>query len=344
MNRFLLTLAFLLLSYAAQGEIHHFRWAQGKVMAYEWLGKAHGKKTLLLLPGVNRALSENDRSVQLLLAQGWNILMPSLPSHPASIAGLDKYEVPYFISRSQIRSQDLARDIESLVEELGLKKVIPVSLSYSSSLSAHLSAEKFPYIIDTVPLVVPTEADPRSAALAKQWEDMALLNPFVGPLWVRSFRDQAYYRHWSARVDENLKRDSAFYGDNPRVSDIKAGYVSIARAVEDFDFKKTVFDQNSQIRDFVFAGQEDPVRLQNQIAVLKNYLRSGKPTRVVVVQKAGHVLPTDMPAAYANILMYLSSNRPQEVRFLSVNSSSDIAHAEWGDRTALERWMKSVTP
>ena len=343
MKHLLLSLSILFLVPFAQAEVRYLQMGPGKVMAYEWVGTNITRPTLMLLPGVNRALSATDHGVQLLLQQGWNVLLPSLPSHPLSIQGLKANELPYFTFQSHIRAQDYAKDIETLVDTLQVPMIIPISLSYSSSVSAYLNPQKFPRVIDTVPLVIATETNPEIAAQAKRYEDLAMLNPFLGPIWVRSFRDQAYQAHWSPKVDANLAADSTFYGDKPRVSDIKNGYVSIARAVEDFDFSKKDFNEDDQWRDFVFAGREEPLRLKNQVQVLKNYLASGKPCRIVVVLKAGHILPTDMPTAYSQILGLLASTQPlQKVQFAIVNNADDARAIQWMGLEALQRWLNSI--
>lgn len=327
----------------AQAEVRYLNMDSGKVMAYEFVGHSVTNPTLILLPGVNRSLGSQDRAVQLLLQQGWNVLLPSLPAHPLSIAGLKKNETPYFTLSTQIRVQDYAQDMETLVDTLKIKNVVPVSLSYSSAIGAYLNPKKFPRVIDTVPLVIATETNPESAAQAKRLEDLAMLNPFLGPFWVRNFRDQAYYNHWSQTVNANIQADPSFYGDNPRVSDIKSGYVSIARAVEDFNFAEKDFSADSQWRDFVFAGQEEPLRLQNQILVLKNYIASGKPCRIVVIEKSGHVLPSDMPTAYALVIGALASTAPtQKIQFVSIRNTDDARALQWKGREALERWLDTL--
>ncbi|WP_374077628.1 alpha/beta hydrolase [Bdellovibrio bacteriovorus] len=342
MQKWVLFFALLFVSSFSFAEVEYLRLSRGKVIAYEHIVKNDNGPTLILLPGVNRALTPNDRAVRALAQQGWNLLMPSLTAHPLSVAGLEKYETPYFKFDNSIRAAELAGDIEALVTSLGIKKALPVTLSYSSSVGAFLDSKLFPHIIETVPLGTATEADPEAAKNAELWENWLRLNPFMAPIWIRQFRDSAYASHWGKTVDANIKADAEFYGENPRVSDIKSGYVTIARAVEDFKFPEWDFTAEKRTRDFVFAGQENPERLKNQIEVLKNYLASGKPARVIVVENAGHILPSDSPAVYAGILdLLVTQPRQSSVQFAIVNTVENLKSLRWQDASVLENWIKA---
>ncbi|KHD89902.1 MAG: hypothetical protein OM95_01275 [Bdellovibrio sp. ArHS] len=341
MKTWILAFAVLLLSSSSFAEIRHLPLGPGKMIAFEHIENTPTAPTLILLPGVNRGLSSNDTSVRILIKQGWNLLLPSLPAHPRSIEGLKKTEIPYFSMTNSIRSADFAKDITELVHALGIKKAVPVTLSYTSSIGAYLNDQEFPHIIETVPLVVPTESDPNAAKTAELWESWFKLNPFMAPFWIRQFRDQAYTTHWSNTVDKNLSADKDFYGESPRVSDIKKGYVTIARAAEDFNFAEWNFNTEERTRDFVIAEQENPERLKNQVQVLKNYLASGKPLRVILVQNVGHVLPTENPTAYAATLgLLLRQPRKAQTQFAVVSTAKSVDSIEWKDRSALEAWIK----
>lgn len=341
MKNILVSLFLLFLTTGAFAEVQHLRLGRGKVIAYEHIVRNPQGPTLILLPGVNRSLESSDRAVRLLLEKGWNLLMPSLPAHPQSIAGLDKYETPYFAMNNTIRAKDFAADIEILAAELKVDKAIPITLSYSSSVGAFLNPKVFPHVIETVPLGTAMETDPEAQKNTETWENWLRLNPFMAPFWIRQFRDQAYSTHWSKVVDGNLKNNPDFYGTNPRVGDIKNGYVTIARAVEDFNFPDWDFTAETRTRDFVIAGSENPERLKNQVEVIKKYLASGKPVRVVVVEGAGHIMPTDKPALYVGVLNLLSTQgRQGSVQFAVVKDAETLQTLKWSDGYALERWLR----
>lgn len=341
LKKYFLFLGVIVISSSALAKVQYLRLAKGKVVAYEYIQSNSSGSVLILLPGVNRSLESSDRAVRLLVAQGWNVLMPSLSAHPLSLQGLDKSERAHFAYDSSIRSGDFAEEVEALVDVLEIKRAMPVTLSYSSSVGAFLNPQKFPHVIETVPLGTAMEADPEAAKKAELWESWLRMNPFMAPIWIRQFRDQTYYAHWSKIVDKNLTEDSEYYGSNPRVSDIKAGYVSIARAVEYFNFPQWDFSSDKRTRDFVFAGKENPERLKNQIEMLQNYLETGRSARVVVVASAGHILPTDNPAVYAGVVGLLASQKPKGgVQFAVVNTAEDLMALQWQDRSKLESWIK----
>lgn len=342
MKNIILFLSLLTLPLSTLADVQFFKPERGQAMAYELImSDDNSQITLMLLPGVNRGLMAEDSAVKELKKWGWNILIPSLPSHPLSLQGLDKYEYASFPSSERV--EDYALKMEALVDHLGLQTVIPVSLSYSSSVGASLNPQRFPHVIDTVPLVTAMETSPHLAAYMAQMESLAMLNPFLGPLWVRGFRDQSYRTHWSSTVYQNLSANSQMYGPSPRTSDIIDGYVAIARAVEDFDFAAKDFSQDNQIRDFVLAELEEPLRLEKQLQVLQNYLQTGKPCRVVVVKGAGHVLPSDKPTLYAHVVSGLAHNPAAgPVQFAIVSSAKNAKQIQWGGLRELENWMSSV--
>ncbi|ASD64850.1 alpha/beta fold hydrolase [Bdellovibrio bacteriovorus] len=343
MKTIALFISVLLVSLTAAAKVQHLRLGTGKVIAYEHIQTNKNSSTLILLPGVNRALSAGDRSVQLLAEQGWNLLLPSLPAHPLSIEGLSASETPYFLYDSTIRSADFSSDIEQLVAALKIKDAVPVTLSYTSTVGAFLSPKKFPHVIETVPLGIPTETNPDAAKNAELWEGWLKLNPLMAPFWIRQFRDQAYSKHWGAVVDANLSSDPDYYGANPRAGDIKAGYVTIVRAAEDFDLTKVDYKANAVTRDFILAGEENSERLKNQILALKNYLRSGKPVRVIVVANAGHVLPSESPSVYAAAIGLLAQEPASAgVSFMVVRKAQDVHKAQWQGASELEAWMDGI--
>ncbi|KYG63313.1 hypothetical protein AZI85_04585 [Bdellovibrio bacteriovorus] len=341
MKTWVLAFAVLLVSAVSVAEVRYLPLGPGKVLAYEYIESSAAAPTLILLPGVNRGLSSNDTSVRLLIKQGWNLLLSSLPAHPKSIQGLKSAETPYFTFNSSIRSPEFAKDITELVHALGIQRAVPVTLSYTSSVGVYLDEKEFPHIIEAVPMAIPTENDPDAAKKAELWESWFKLNPFMAPFWIRQFRDQAYTSHWSQTVDKNLSADNEFYGENPRVADIKNGYVTIARAAEDFNFTKWNFKAERRTRDFVFAEDENPERLKNQVEVLKNYLATEKPVRVILVQNVGHVLPTENPEVYAATLgLLLRQSRKAQTQFAVVSTAKSVESIEWKDRSALEAWIK----
>jgi|GEM_PF-2330698 len=340
-RKWLLGFAVIFVSLKTWADVQYLRLARGKVVAYEYIEQNASGAALVLLPGVNRSLTPQDSSVRLLAQQGWNILMPSFSAHPLSIAGLDKNEIPYFTFDTNTRSAQFAEEVQALVQFLGIKKALPVTLSYSSSVGAYLNASLFPHVIETVPLGTALEADPEAARNSQLWENWLRLNPFMAPFWIRQFRDQAYTLHWSQTVDANLRRDPEFYGESPRVSDIKAGYVTIARAVEDFNFPAWDFRSEKRTRDFVLAGKENPERLKNQMEVLRRYIATGRPVRVVVVAPAGHILPTNQPEVYAGVVGLLArESRGEGVRFAVINSAENLKSVRWQSREALDQWIK----
>lgn len=320
-------------------EVRYFVMGPGKVMAYEWVGISNKNPTLILLPGVNRALGSNEKSVQLLMKQGFSVLLPSLPSHPLSIAGLPVYESPYFIFQNKVRVQDYAQDITALTESLKIQNAIPVSLSYSSGIAAYFDAEKFPRIIDTVPLVTPDETNPQAAATAAQLRNLARMNPFNGEFWLRTMLDQVYYNYWNTKVSNNQASSPGIYGENPRLNDIARGYVAIARAIEDFDLTKKSFAETEQTHDFILAGNEEPLRLEKQIQVVRNYIESKKPCRILVVQNSGHILPSEQPELYAQVVGALAASKTRaQVQFAIVEKITDYEQTAWGDVKAFEKW------
>ena len=285
----------LLLTVTAQSEVLKFRMDEGRIVTAEHQVVAGATTTVVLLPGINRSLEMSSEKEFFAAAKKYkiNILAIATSSHPRSIAELNADEAAYFQSHS-MTLQDYADEIEFVVSHLKIAKPYVASLSYSSSILSQLDSKKFAGFIEMVPMGDPVEGADALTKSGRDTQDFLKLNPFMAG-YVRAQRDSAYNSSWTSSVNQHLQQDKNFYGLSPRVDDIIEGYVSLARASEDFRLNRVRFEAP---RHFILVDQEVKDRFKFQLtAVQAENKRLNGQNAFLLVGKSGHVLPSDQPSS-----------------------------------------------
>jgi hypothetical protein len=258
--------------------------------------------TFLFLPGVNRGLLANDEALELLASRGFGIATMNFGTQPISISELENGAKPHF-RNSPYKLDDLNTEVTALSNELkknfNVKTIVPVSISFSSAVSSSL--QNFPFIIDAVPMTSSAAVNPDLEAYITYLRSGEIFNPIFGPSITRSLLDQAYAKKWSEQVDAIVDQ----FNLNPdRKADMIEGYSVFSRASERFvwDLSKT---PASTRRVFIFAKDDSPVLLKNQLELFLKNLEKNPDALAFLVKDSGHVVSSDQPVAYANILTFL---------------------------------------
>ena len=302
-----LLLSILLVSTLGFAKAIEFRAGAGQVMAVDlFLPKEPKQATFLLLPGVNRGLLPTDQAVTKLRGLGFGVALFNLSEQPLSIAKLANNEQPLFLKQNKSLS-DLAVDTQKLAkfirQQIGAEsKIIPVSLSYTGAISARL--KDFDLIIDVVPMTSSAGANPDlekyrdSLKLAEFW------NPIFGPSVTRSLLDSAYRTKWEPQADKMIEQ---FDLPKARKEEMVLGYTSLSRASEGFVWPEAMPNQGGTRRIFILAGDDSKVLLKNQLETFSKYLDSQSNALLILVQKSGHVIPSEQPEIYVQILSQIAS-------------------------------------
>lgn len=276
---------------------------EGRYVTFDHVKVKDATDTVILLPGINRSLSPlSERSYFTALKnEKLNVVSLATSCHPQSVSQIPEGE-SFAAALSVLTSQDLAAEVEAVVKYLKLKKPFVASLSYSSSILSALDPKLFGGFIETVPMGDPLEGMSTQVKLARDSQDwLKLTNPFFGPGIVRTQRDTAYRAQWKNLVEQRLEEDSEFYGPNPNVENIIEGYVSLARAAEDYRITKTSL---AVPRIWVLASDEQAERFQLQIqAVQADFKKFKGNAGLLIVSNSAHVLPSDQPQAAARSLL-----------------------------------------
>lgn len=264
------------------------------------------KPVFLFLPGVNRSLLSDHPVAKVLTEAGAGLVTMNFSSHPLSIAGLASDKKPGAVTLESL-AQQVSFVRRYVGRRYGLTNLIPVSLSYSGAVSAHLKG--FPVVIDLVPLTSSEAQNPKF----KTYRQLLRMNPFMTKAMERSLIDGSYRSTWGTEVDEQTEE----FGLPPwRRTDMIEGLTHLSRAVEDFSWDKVTPEKNVR-RVFVIAALEDEALRRDQVKTLLRLKREGYPITAIVMRDAGHMIFNDQPLTLALVLAAIAVNKtPGEDPFL----------------------------
>ncbi len=280
--------------------------------------------TLILMPGIYRGWNRNsqDQILQELSQRKINWVAFQFSGHP-----LSRIQSSANPSQNSITTEFLAEESLALALELGIRHPLFVPLSYSSAASSHFLSTDVELLIETAPLVEQDETDVGSSQLVKsnnlfcssvmmQWTPYCVA-------W-QSQKSLYYSSYWSTYVSglvtlyPELQDDAVF-------SSVVEGYMSMAQAVENYDYTETDFSEGPR-RLFILGENEEPARLALQLAAIEEYQSQTNHTPYVfVIREAGHVIPSDQPVAYAAVLSRVIKNQlPEKPGVYAVTVEGEI--------------------
>lgn len=305
-----LTLAFANQAYA-NAESYILKMGANRVVSFEFTKAKNAKlPTLLFLPGVNRGLLSSDEALENLAEKGFGIVTMNFSTQPISVSQLDKGVKPDF-RNSTYTLESYHAEVAALSNELQknfkVKTIVPISISFSSAVSSTLP--NFPFIIDAVPMTASAAVNPELEAYRAYLRSGEIFNPIFGPGITRSMLDQSYYQQWRPQVDNMI---TTFDLDKNRKDDMVEGYTVASRAAEGFvwDLKKTSADTR---RVFIFAKDDSETLLKDQLQLFLKAMDSTPNALAFLVKDSGHVVSSDQPEAYANIVTYLLTSDVKNV-------------------------------
>lgn len=277
---------------------------QGRKLYFEgFVPRENRDPVLVFLPGIFRGLRRSsDLFLKQLEEQGIAYVAMHFSTHPDSVARLNAKDRPDF---EGVSSKDLAGEVVQLVETLGIENPLPVSLSYSGTVTSHLPKTIFPVVIETAPLGRFDESNPEIAAATRIWSDW--LSMWPGGAWIAKIqRDIAFNTYWS-RVVDGLAEALPELKEGSRSQWATEGFVAMAKAVEDYDIRKQDFLDSPQ-RIFILGEKEEGRRLKLQSeAIIEAGRQTGKAIEVYKIEGAGHIIPADQPEKYLQLLKDISS-------------------------------------
>lgn len=307
-NYFLITFLTLsiLTTASAAAEKLNFSLTPNRLISLELIKPTNPKlPTFLFLPGVNRGLLSDEPSLEILAKEGFGIVTMHFSTQPFSVSELSSDVSPEFLSKSYSLTE-LGAEVLALLNELKnkykLQNIIPVSISYSAAVSSMMPG--LPLYIDAAPMTAANAVNPQLEAYRLSLKAAELFNPIYGPALTRSLLDQTYYRTWMGPVDSMVTQYSL---NADRKPDMIKGYSVLSRAAEGFfwDLKKTA---PTSKRIFILGKKDSEVLLRNQLELVSKALDAKADVLVFLVADAGHIIPSDQPDLYANILNFVTTN------------------------------------
>jgi pimeloyl-ACP methyl ester carboxylesterase len=268
-----------------------------RVLAFESFQADQPGPVFIFLPGIYRGFSSQYEFVKLMQRQNMPYVLVNFAEHPDSVALTGKV-TPDF---SKTDADELANEVLTLVQHLKIKQPVPVTLSFSSIVTAHLDPHVFPAVIETSPIGKDTdELSPEVAATYEYWKAWYQLNPFSGA-WFEQMRDTSLRQHWEPWITQYSERLPVL--KKPEYHErAMQGYLALSHSAENFDFREQDFTKGPY-RMFILGEKEEGVRKGLQQQGLKIYKQQthSEPS-VVTVPGAGHTVPVDQPAVYVAIL------------------------------------------
>jgi pimeloyl-ACP methyl ester carboxylesterase len=264
-----------------------------RVLAFEASQVDQPGPVFIFLPGIYRGFSSQEEFVKILKKQNTPYVLMHFAEHPDSVALTGK-ETPDF---SKTNADELANEVLVLVRYLKIKQAIPVTLSFSSIVTAHLDPQVFPAVIETSPIGKDTDGlDPAAAAAYEYWRPWLHINPYA-EYWMQ----QQLRQNWEPWVTQYSERlpilKQADYHERAM-----QGYLALSASAQNFDIREQDFTKGPR-RLFILGEKEDDVRKDLQQQALKIYKQqTGAEPSVILVPGAGHTVPVDQPIAYVDIL------------------------------------------
>lgn len=280
-------------------KLKSFKVKNGQYVAYQSHVVDSSKATLILLPGINRGLDYRDDVVRQARAMKLNFVSLHFSLHPESLLKIPSNETPAFKLQSY-STATLANEVDALITALKINKPIIVGLSYSSTVTSELAKSgKYPLIIETAPMIRFDESNPEGGAITEYWTNFFNLNPFLGPFFSAYFIKSTYTQYWNERLPSILE---SYPETKPVESLMVSAYTELSYIAHGFDFRKQKFNPNT-VRFFILGSEELESRLALQYESVAMYQKATKRTdSAVTLPNAGHIIPSDAPAAYLEIL------------------------------------------
>jgi len=319
-----------LTSRLAKTQSFELRIGQNRVISVNYIPAGDDQPTFLFLPGVNRSLSVTEPDAQMIARLGNGVVTFDFSTQPLSVTKRGAGGKPYFLDpKTKISLQSLAEETDMIAQqfrEMGVKNIIPVSLSYSGAVTPYLKG--YPLIIETSPMTSSDAVNPEVAANIKKLRALEIFNPIFGPAINRNLIDQGYRQNWKAQVERistgyNLPKDKA--------GDMVEGYLAMSRAAEGFDWTQVNVPKETQ-RAFIIGENEAPELFMSQAETFLRLSRANKNVTFFLIGGAGHIVPNDQPAAYALLLSNVLG--PQQY---AENMGGGIFNPEKKGFTFLER-------
>lgn len=259
--------------------------------------------TLVLLPGLFDGFYRHSLITKLLEYRGINVVALHLSVSPATVSSRAMREMKP-VDPSGISLEDMADQVRVAVQKLGIRYPVPVSLSYTTSLTQHFRRTDFPFAVDVAPIGrADLGLDPNVKTASDIWSSWMGLFPGGRAVAdaVRRSGLETYYRDDSKRVISRFSLPEDLNAKAER--ELLNSFVAMSVAAKDFDLRQLDF-QNGPYRMFVLGAKESPslMTIQMEAAQKAQAAWGLQQAPAVVIPESGHIIPVDQPIALAAVL------------------------------------------
>jgi hypothetical protein len=284
----------------------------GQIVSYRAMIVDATKPTFIFMPGIYRGWSAQDPVIVNLQKRGLNVVTMEFSTHYQSFRYLS--ELPHFAGGSRLDRKIFADEVQAVAQAVArshrVRNFVPVSLSYSGIVTEKLDPGVFPLAIETAPQGRFDETNEMAARMGEAWMNWVSMIPLYGPIYAESMKVQAFFTYWSGMVAQMSAARPEFR--NPQMASLQTqGWVSMARAAEDFDLRNQNWTASPK-RVWILGEREEEPRATYQKEAVANYLKTLSPSAVnreiygrrgvIVIPRAGHIVPSDEPELYVEAL------------------------------------------
>jgi hypothetical protein len=298
---------------------------QGLPLAVQLTRPAHPDLPYLLLePGARRPLYPNELGYMALVNKGYGVVSFSYSRQPFSLQ-IESSEGRSPIRNTDLKFEDLIKETNLVTQslaEMGIHNVIPVSLSFSSSISPYIKG--YPLVIETAPMTswaaaVPNPNLVKNRKMLQAWQ---LWNPFFGPAIVRHQLDDVYRKNWEEGVDAEIKKLGL---DPKKRSEYLDGWTQLTRSAEDRDWSQVQLSPETRRVFMVSLFNESPRLLRSQLETYqKQVMGLREDNLLIAIRDTGHFIPIQTPLLFAGIIDMILSH-PDHIKggLLLIGSTID---------------------
>jgi len=310
MKKILLSSVFAVLLSVSAWAQSTLQLSNNRTLAYETFSMDAKGPVFVFLPGIYRGYSSAEKLDQevlnLLKQSGFPFVLMHFAEHPESVALSGKATPNY----STVDAQDLADEVSALVSHLKIKHAIPVTLSFSSVITAHLDTKMFPAVIETAPIGTNTETLSKTDLASYNSLYFMSQNPFLGRAWLNKMLEPTLRQKWTPWVEHYAERMTILQKPDYHERGMK-GYLALSASSVGFDLRQQKFAKGP-IRFFILGENEMPERKKVQLEAISLYEKATQNNGMVVtIPGAGHGVPTDQPRAYVDLLKQIHAGFAQ---------------------------------
>ncbi len=325
------TLMWTFISYANDIKDGVVQISDQRAVYYQHVKAKAGKPTIVLLNGWIYPIKNWETYVNELAAKGYGVVLVAYSTQTESLRYVkttphyeDLKSVPLGQIHKGIETKDLADDVMSVVDKLGIDKFHMQTLSYGSIVGSFI-ANNFANRVRSVTLITPAVVPSNrytpygeSRHLYYVWLNEVNKNSFIIP---DDWYDLEIYQSLRLVMEFQKKKMDL---NGVSFERFLNGAFQMGRSTKYFDLKDEATQSWPNV-NVILASQEEPMLLKDQFRFWDIKEKSSPESRLVLMEDVPHAIPGAQPFLLAELTDQLLSKTisPGEHKMSSVTGALD---------------------